>query len=299
MNPLREQIEYRLTRGFFMALRRCPAPILYGACTGFAALVYLLGIGRRRITMSNLALAFPEKSPAERKQIARAAYRHFGRVIAESAMILSGKITRDKLLAMVDGEQAQKLLDLEASTEKGILFITGHLGNFELLAHYTGLRCRKGGYVVARRGNNRLIDEKIVTPMRESFGNKVAYKHRALPRIAQALKKGEHAGLLVDIKANRGEGIPISFFGKETLALKSSAFLQIKLGVPVAPLTLVRTDSGRYRLIVSDPILWQDNGKPLDEQIAELTQIHQAAIERLIRQTPEQWFWMHNRWKFR
>lgn len=299
MNPLREKTEYRLTKGFFLILHRCPDQVIYGACNLVASLVYRLGVKRRHITMKNLELAFPDKTPKARKQIARSAYTHFGRMIAESAMILAGKITRERLMEMVDGEQIQKLLDLEASTDKGILFITGHLGNFELLAHYTGLCCQRGGYVVARQGNNRLIDKKIVTPMRESFGNKVVYKQRALPRIAQALKRGEHAGLLIDIKSNAHQGIPVQFFGKETLSLKSSAYLQIKIKPLVIPLTLIRTETGdRYKLIVCDPIPQENSEKPKEEQIAELTQIHQTELEKLIRQYPEQWFWMHNRWKF-
>lgn len=298
MNPLREKIEYRLTKGFFLILRRCPDPVIYGICNLVASLTYRLGSKRRCITMKNLKLAFPEKTLEERKLIAKAAYMHFGRMIAESAMILAGKITRDRLLEMVDGEQMQKLLDLEASTDKGILFITGHLGNFELLAHYTGMLFNRQGNVVARQGNNKLIDQNIITPMRESFGNKVVYKRRALPRIAQALKNGGHAGLLIDIKSNARQGIPVQFFGKKTLALKSSAYLQIKLNPLVVPMTLVRTESDRYRLIVCDPIQWHNDECSTEEQIAELTQIHQTALEQLIRQYPGQWFWMHNRWKF-
>lgn len=299
MNPIREIIEYWVTKGYFLILRCCPAPVIYSACRLVAASYYRVGAARRRITRANLKIAFPEKSEKERTQIAHATYRHFGRIIAESAMILAGKINREKLLAMVDGEQMQKLLDLEASTEKGLLVITGHLGNFELLAQYTGMLLKRQGHAVARRGNNRLIDDRIVTPMRESFGNKVIYKSRALPRISRALKTGEHAGLLIDIKTNAKEGTPIRFFGKETYGIKSSAYLQIKLNPLVVPTTLVRGESGRYKLVVSDPIEWNDNGQPIEDQIATLTQIHQNALETLIRAYPEQWFWMHNRWKIR
>ena len=299
MNPLREKIEYILSRGYFAFLRCCPAPMIYGTCILLASMFYRVGIKRRRITLKNLALAFPEKPQNERTQIARASYRHFGRVVAESSMVLAGKINREKLLAMVDGEQMQKLLDLEASTEKGILFITGHLGNFELLAHYTGMLFKRQGHVVARRGSNRLIDDRIITPMRESFGNQVVYKSRALPRVARALKTGGHAGLLIDIKTNEKEGVPVQFFGKETFGVKSSAYLQIKLNPLVVPMTLVRADSGRYRLVVAEPIEWQDNGQPIEEQIDELTQLHQNALEKLVREAPEQWLWMHNRWRLK
>lgn len=297
MNPLREKTEYFLTKGFFMILRNCPAPVIYGACRIIAFLFYLAGTGRRRITMKNLNLAFPELPKKEHRRIARAAYNHFGQMIAESAMILAGKIDREKLIGMVDGEVMGKLLKLEQETDKGIIAITGHLGNFEFLSHYTGTQSVRPGNVVARRGNNRLIDDRIVTPLRESFGNKVIYKSRALPHVVRALKRGEHVGLLIDIKSNAKEGIPVTFFGKETIAIKSSAYLQIKLESLVIPIAMVRVAPKQYKLIADDPIPRADNGQPVDEQIAELTQLHQTALEKLIRQYPEQWLWMHNRWR--
>ena len=299
MNPLREKTEYILTRGFFASLRCCPAPVIYGVCRGFAFLFYLLGSGRRRITLKNLELAFPEKPKQERRHIARAAYDHFGQMIAESAMILAGKISREKLIGMVDGSDIECLLNLERSSDKGFLAVTGHLGNFELMSHYTGTQSIRQGNVVARRGNNRLIDDRIVTPMRQSFGNRVIYKSRALPQVVKALKRGENVGLLIDIKSNAKEGVPVQFFGKETIAIKSSAYLQIKLDVLVIPIAMVRTAPKQYKLIAAPAIQWADNGKPLEEQIAELTQIHQSALEKLIRQHPEQWLWMHNRWRLK
>jgi len=299
MNPVRENAEYLLTKGFFTLLRFCPAPLIYGLCRLVAILFYALAAKRRKITLRNLTIAFPDRPAKEKVKIARKAYDHFGQMIAESAMVLSGKINRDKLIEMVDGGEMPRLLELEKNSDKGILAITGHLGNFELMSHYTGTQSVRQGNVVARKGTNKLIDDRIVTPMRESFGNHVIYKHRALPNVARALKRGEHVGLLIDIKSNAKEGVPVTFFGKETVAIKSSAYLQIKLNPLVVPIAMIRTAPRRYKLVAGDPIAWSDNGKPLEEQIAELTQIHQAALEKLIRETPEQWLWMHNRWSIR
>ena len=296
MNPIREQTEYFLTKGFFCLLRICPARLIYGICRTFAAAFFLLAIRRRKITLCNLKLAFPNLSMKERVRIARRAFDHFGQFIAESTMILAGKLDRDTLMNMVDGGDMQKLLDLEQSTETGILFITGHLGNFELLAHYTGMQFKRQGLVVARRGNNQLIDDKIVTPMRESFGNSVIYKDRALPRIARGLRKGNHIGLLIDIKSKARRGTPIQFFNHKTYAINSSAYLQIKLNPLVVPMTMVRIAPRKYKLVAGNPVQWTDNGKPIEEQIAELTQIHQIELEKLIRAYPEQWLWMHDRW---
>jgi Kdo2-lipid IVA lauroyltransferase/acyltransferase len=297
MNSFREKSEYFLARAYFTLLRYSPAPVIYGICRLVARLIYLAAGQRRQITLANLDIAFPDLPAAEKRRTARAVFDHFGQFVAESAMILAGKIRQEDLLGMVDGDELSRVLELEKRTEKGILFITGHLGNFELLAHYTGLRMKRSGYVVARQGTNRLIDRKIVTPMRESFGNRVIYKERALPQVARALRRGEHAGLLVDIKSNRRHGVPITLFGEPTYALKSSAYLQIKLGVPVVPLAMVRTAPGHYRLVVGDVIERVVSGKPADEQIAELTQQHQTALEKMILHYPEQWLWMHNRFK--
>ena len=297
MNSVREQTEYLLAKGFFSVLKRCPAPLIYGVCRAIAMLFYALATKRRKIAMKNLRIAFPDKPPAEQRRIARGAYDHFGQMIAESAMIMAGKITREAMDSMVDGCAMKRLLELEQNTAQGILAITGHLGNFELLAHYTGSHAERQSHVVARKGSNRLIDERIVTPMRESFGNSVIYKERALPQIVKVLKRSEHIGLLIDIKTNARQGLPIQFFGRETLGLKTSATLQLKLNPFVVPMAMVRIAPRKYKLVVMDPVLWNDNGKPMNEQVAELTQIHHHALEKLIRNNPEQWLWMHNRWK--
>ncbi len=297
MNPIREQTEYTLSKGFFGLLRICPACLIYGICRAFAAAFYLLAIRRRKITLCNLKLALPDLPVKERVRIARCAFDHFGQFIAESTMILAGKLNKEQLMRMVDGGDMQKLLDLEQSTEKGILFITGHLGNFELLAHYTGMQFKRQGLVVARRGNNQLIDDKIVTPMRESFGNSVIYKDRALPRIARGLRKGNHIGLLIDIKVKARQGTPVQFFNHKTFAINSSAYLQLKLNPLVVPMTMVRIAPRKYKLVTGNPIEWTDNGNPMEEQVAELTQAHQTELEKLIRAYPEQWLWMHDRWE--
>ena len=297
MHPIREHTEYYLARAFFTLLRFCPAIMIYGVCRALAALFYASCLSRRRITLKNLQLAYPEQNDNDRRKMARAAYDHFGRSMAESVMILAGKLTKKDILDMVDDGDLPALLELEEKSEKGILFITGHLGNFELLAHYTGLQLKRQAHAVARQGTNQLIDERIVTPLRESFGNKVIYKKRALPHVAKALKKGEHVGLLIDIKSNPRQGVPVQFFNLKSYAIKSSAYLQIKLGVPVIPICMVRTGAKQYKLVTGEPVHWNDNGKTKDEQIAELTQIHQAALEDLIRPYPEQWFWMHDRWR--
>ena len=219
-------------------------------------------------------------------------------MIAESSMILTGKLKPDDLEQMVDGENLEALLKIERENEKGILCITGHLGNFELFSHFMGMHTKRQTYAVARKGDNNLIEERIVTPMRESFGSKIIHKKQALRHVAKALQRGDHAGLLIDIKTNRKNGLFIEFFGQKTLALKSTAFLQTKLNCPVVPAALVCSGKRKYKLIVGKQIFWNgSSSKPSDEELTKLTQIHHSALEKLIREYPNQWLWMHDRWK--
>ena len=112
----------------------------------------------------------------------------------------------------------------------------------------------------------------------------------------QAIKKGEHAGIMVDQKLKSSEGIRINFFGREAPTAPAPALLQIRFGVTVLPAFMIKVDKERFRLVVRKAVEWTDNGKEMEEQIVELTRIHQKTLEDIILEYPEQWFWMHNRW---
>ncbi len=297
MTPLRERIEYVALCGLIGLLKILPVWFITGFLRGCGILFYLFAHRRRRIALTNLKIAFPDRTAKERSKIARAAFDHFSCSMAESTLALAGKLSKSNLMARVNGYDFAKTLAFEKETKQGILFITGHFGNFELLAIYIGLRFKRPLHVVARKSTNKLIDDRIVTPLRKLFGNNVIYKKRALPRIVKALKKGEHIGLLIDIKSNARQGVPVTFFGQKTYAIKTSAYLQIKLNPLVIPVAMIRTAPNQYQFIIGDPIPWSDNRAPIENQIVELTQRHQTALENLIRQYPTQWLWMHDRWK--
>jgi KDO2-lipid IV(A) lauroyltransferase len=140
------------------------------------------------------------------------------------------------------------------------------------------------------------LEERLVRPLRERFGMSVFYKKNALMRMAKAIRRGDYCGLLIDQRLRPPEGISVELFGKPAPTTGSAALLQISFGVPVQPAFMVKEEHGKYRMIVGDLIDWTDNGKPLEEQVHELTGIHQKIIEDMVRQYPEQWFWAHNRW---
>ncbi len=289
-------------RCLLLVVRLLPVSCAYSLAGALARGYYWAGVGRRRIALGNLALAFPEMSDGERRRIARACYANAAMTLAESMLVLTGKFDRDDILGMVDLEQWERLRKLEEESQSGLLIIAAHFGNWEMLSHCVGLCSGRQCNVVGRKTSNPLLEDHIVQPLRERFGTQLIHKKRALVRCVRALKRGEHVGMLIDQKSNRKDGVSVRFFGEELPAPAAPAVLQLRYGVVVVPAFLVRTGSRSYRLEVREPVPPPDPGTPEapeEERIRQLTQTHQQEIETMIRAHPEQWFWMHDRWRKR
>jgi KDO2-lipid IV(A) lauroyltransferase len=168
------------------------------------------------------------------------------------------------------------------------------------MSQYLGMRIKqdhdKPLHVIARKTNNPLLEERVVLPLRERFGIHVLYKKNALIRSVKALNKGECVGTLIDQRLNPPEGIAVEFFGKEAGTSGMPALLQIRFDITAVPIFMVKYAPRKYRFLIGDAVPWDDNGKPMEEQVLELSRIHQKILEDKIQQYPDQWFWMHNRW---
>ncbi len=296
MNSSREKTEYALLCKLIGLLKILPTGLVELFFRQFGALFFLLSSRRRNLTLANLEIAFPEKSKKERLRIAWRAFLNMAEFTGDSFLIMAGKLGRDEIIAMVDGSQLEKYRAMRSASGKGAIHITGHLGNWELMAQYGAVQGLES-HIVARRGSNQLIDDRIVTPLRTRHGNKVFYRENAMLNTVKALKRGEAVSFLIDQKIGPKEGVPVQFFGREVLAVASCAVLHIRFDPLVVPAFLVKTARRRYKLIIGDAIQWSDDGSPQEEQIQKLTQQYQRVIEETIRQYPDQWFWMHNRWR--
>ena len=296
MNPVRERTEYALLCGLIGLLKILPEKLIVAAFHLFGALFFLIGSRRRTLTLKNLEIAFPEKSKNERLGIAWRAFLNIAEFTGDSFLIMAGKLSREEIFAMVNGSQLEKYRSIRNASGSGAIHITGHLGNWELMAQYGALQGLES-HVVARRGSNQLIDDRIVTPLRTRHGNKVFYKENAMLNTVKALKRNEAVSFLIDQKIGPNEGVPVQFFGQDVLAVASCAVLQIRFNPLVIPVFLMKTARRRYKLIIGDAIEWIDDRSPQAEQIQKLTQQYQRVIEETIRQYPDQWFWMHNRWR--
>ncbi len=297
---LREQIEYAATAGVLKLCRVLPEGAVYSLFKGFGLLIHATAGRRRRLSLRNTEIVFPEKTPAERKLIVKKAYLNLTESMALNTLITTGKISDQRLMDMVNPTDWEKLHLRLAESETGLLFFSGHLGNWELMAQYIGMKIKKEFGIpfnaIARKTNNQLLEDRIVRPSREHFGVNVLYKKNALMRSVKALKRGESVGTMIDQRLSLREGISVDFFGKAAGTSAMPALLQIRFGIPTLPFFMIKYAPRKYRFLIGDPVPWTDTGAPMKEQAQELTRIHQKILEDMIKEYPDQWFWMHNRW---
>ncbi|MGH7278857.1 MAG: lysophospholipid acyltransferase family protein [Candidatus Rokuibacteriota bacterium] len=248
--------------------------------------------GRRRIARANLARAFPHLPPGERARLCRASFQSFGLTLMEicrAAVTPVETLLRD---ISVDGME-----HLKAAMEgRGrALALSAHLGNWEFLsvAHLlTGYRLA----VVARRLDSSVLD-RVAEDLRRKAGVDLIDKRDALRPALAALRAGRFVGILLDQNATRREGVFVPFFGVPASTSRSIAVLALRTATPIVPI-FIRRDGTRHRVTIHPPIdPPAANGG--DEAVVELTMRCTRAIEEAIRAVPEQWLWIHNRWRTR
>jgi len=257
------------------------------------ALTYWLLPGRRRVVLANLALAYGTALGAPARQsLARAHFRHLGTTAVECCRLFFG--AREAVLArvQVDGLEHIKAAMAEG---RGALYLTAHFGNWELLA----AAHRIAGYplnVIIRPLDNPFL-EALLARSRERNGLQLIPKRQAVRDVRAALARGECVGILLDQNAGR-QGVFVPFFGQLAATSRSLAVLALRTGAPVVPGFIRRLPNGDHQMILEPAVPLVTTGD-LDHDVAVNTARFTATIERHVRSHPEQWFWVHRRWKTR
>lgn len=215
-------------------------------------------------------------------------------MLVELAQMLTRPL--EKTLAQVSVEGLDRLEAV--MTEHGrALLLTGHLGNWELLP----AACRLTRYsltIVARPLDSPRLDA-IAARLREKAGVEIVDKSHAVRPVLRALAAGRLVGILLDQNAARHEGVFVPFFGDPASTSRSIAVLALRTGAPVLPTFTWREERGRHRISIGAPMFAvQVGGQPADA-ILDLTRRCTLEIEEAIRRHPEQWLWMHARWRTR
>jgi len=263
-----------------------------GAVAGRLALL-LAGTDRRR-AREHLAVAFPELTAGERERILRRTARHLGITLAEVLWLWRAAPRDVDRLVATEGFH-----HLEGALEagRGAVLITGHLGNWELLNARLSTAGIPMSIAVREVYDPRL--HVLATRLRTRFGTEVIPRgNEAGKRLAAALGRNRVVGLLIDQDIRDVSGVFVPFFGRPAWTPLGAAMLAIRNGAPVIPAFGHRRPDGSHLARVLPPLPVPEDGS-LRERIRDLTAAATAAIEAQIRAHPEQWVWMHRRWRTR
>jgi KDO2-lipid IV(A) lauroyltransferase len=252
-------------------------------------------LGRlRRVGMRNLALAFPEKTEAERERILRTVYRNLGWQLAEFCQM--PKYSAEGASEFIRYEGLENYLNAR-DQGKGVLVLTGHLGAWELSSFYHSLMGMPMGMVI-RRLDNPLVDA-YVNRVRCLHGNRVIHKDDFARGLLATMHAGGTVGILMDTNMTPPQGVFVLFFGVLACSALGMARVAQKTGAAVVPGFLLWDEQEqRYVLRFGEEIATVDTGNPEEDSVTN-TAIFTAVLERYIREYPEQWLWMHRRWKTR
>lgn len=284
--------EYALARSIILPLSvlGVRASMAAGAALGYA-LYHLLG-GMRRIALINLGIAFPEMPPSQRKRLAKRSFQSYGRGVG--AVIHLASLSREKLGDLIDGEVSP---DERSVGERGRIILGAHLGNWELGAAVMPFLFGPV-HALARRIDNPKIDA-LATSMRTRFGTKMIDKDGSAPKVIRVLRDGGSVLILADVNTHPKESVFVPFFGVAASTTTGVALLAIRTRSPIEPAFLVWDASKRkYIWEIGEAIEPADTGD-LKADILETTARFTAEIERAVRKYPDQWLWIHRRWKAR
>lgn len=263
-----------------------------GAVLGRSAFVLIPRL--RRVGHRNLELAFPQQSFVERKRILKKLYRNLGWLLAEFCQMRRYTPANTAGFLRYDGLEHY----LAARSEgKGVLILTGHLGAWELSSFYHSLMGHPMNLLI-RRLDNPLVD-KLVNNIRCSHGNQVLHKDDFARSLLACMRRGETVGILMDTNMTPPQGVFVDFFGRPACTGSGLARVAMKTGACVLPGFLVWEEKTRqYVLRFEAPVKLQCTGDPETDVVAN-TAAFTRVLEDAIRQYPDQWLWMHRRWKTR
>jgi KDO2-lipid IV(A) lauroyltransferase len=256
--------------------------------------VYLILPRLRRTGLCNLALAMPEMPVEERERILRGVYRNLGWQLAEFCRM--ERYTPANTAGWIGYEGLHRFLDAQAQG-KGVLIVTGHVGAWELSSFYHSLMGHPMGMVI-RRLDNRLLD-RFVNGIRCMHGNRVLHKDDFARGLLTAMRHGETVGILMDTNMTPPSGVFVDYFGVTACTASGLARVALKTGAAVLPGFLLWEEAEkRYVLHFGEQIEVTCSGDA-ESDVVGLTQRCTAAIEAWVRRYPDQWLWIHRRWKTR
>jgi len=285
--------EYLLFLLLSAFVRTLPLALALLLGRGLGTLIYFAQPRRRSKARTNLRLAFPEKREEECRRLLRENFRQLGQTGIEMLRLdLYRHPQTLKKSFVVNGiEEVQRAL----AGGKGCFLLTGHIGFWEagcILLPLHGVPTD----LIYKKMKNPYV-EKRVLELRETTGTRAIEKKRAARKILRSLGDNRAVAVLIDQRVSRREGVVVNFFNRPVNATPIIALMAIKQGTPVVPAFSRRLPDHRYEITFAPMITFPQEENPAAETVLAATQLLTDQIEAAVRRSPEQWFWVHDRWR--
>ena len=290
---MRYLVETALLWGMGTVFRVLPerASLFLGKITGRS--LYYVTPGRRNLSLDNIRQAFAGEF--DEKKIRETALNSFGSLgmnVAEFFRLPDLTLEDVERYTSIKGED--NLAEAMASGN-GVLVLSSHLGSWDMLS--AGLALRGYPLSLITKVSKSAALNRIWMGYRRQLGMELLMGRGTMKECLRDLKKGRMVGFALDQNARRSEGVFIPFFGREACTITSLALMARRTGVPVLPIYIYR-EGDMHRIVIDEPII-HDNIKDAETDIFERTRAYVEWTEKVIREHPEQWTWLHDRWKTR
>ena len=287
------RLEYWAVLGALRGLGAVPHAVTRGVCAVLAVLGYWFWPRLRQVGLFNLRLAFPEWSEGQRRRVLYRLFRNFGRMLADFAHF--PRWNRGNIERVIIYEGFENYARAHAQG-KGVLILTAHFGNWELSSFAHGVYGHPLNFIV-REMDNPLIDA-LINSYRSMSGGRAIEKKDFARGLLRAFERGESVGVLMDQNMLPGEGVFVDFFGRVACTTTGPARIARRVGVPIVLGLVIWDDKLRKYRLRFDAVEWIRRGDPEEEIIANTAHFTRL-IEDYVRRYPDQWLWVHRRWKTR
>jgi KDO2-lipid IV(A) lauroyltransferase len=291
---LKGAAEYAAAYGLLKIFGWMPRKAAYSAAEIVARFGFHLARRQRRSGERNLEMAFPELNDLERERILRGAFSNIGRLLVEFSHF--PELNKTNIGRYVDYEGFENYAE-SVRRGKGVIFLTAHCGAWELSSFAHSIYGHPMKFVVREIDNGNV--ERLISRYRGLGGNIPIRRKDAARELLKALRNNETIGILVDQNTTRSEGAFVDFFGIPAATTTAVATLALRTGAAVLPGFLIWDDvSRKHRLMFEPPLNLIDTGDRARD-IVENTRMFNCVLEKVIRKHPDQWLWIHRRWKTR
>jgi len=285
-------MNYWIIRTAFQIFSFIPLPIgrFFGKILG--DIISVVPLARLKVSFKNIKKTLGRSmTDSEICRLNRRVYEHFGQTLFELTHIF--RINSRNIDRYVVFEGAENL-SRAISKEKGVFLLSGHLGNWEIMT--AALSIKFGGLCAVAAPQHSPTVERLIYTIRTRFGMEVIPKKNGMKRMISAIRQNRLVGILLDLNTKWDQGVFVDFLGLPSCTNKGLALIALKTDTPVIPIFAVRGEDGLYHILIGEELkLIRTGDRTVD--IEENTALFTRIIESYIKRYPDQWLWIHKRWK--